>query len=188
MMKAERRRQILKAAAELFADRGFRTVSIDDLGAAAGVSGPAVYRHFSSKEAVLGELLVGVSHRLLEGGTTEVSASDTPTQALSGLVSFHTQFALCEPELIRVQDRDLASLPATEAKLVRRLQRAYAELWVKVLLSTNGMISTATARTKVHATFGLINSTPHIANAREVEGTGRILEQMAMAALTAPIR
>ena len=65
--KAHRRQQLLDAAAHLFAERGFNGVSIEELGAAAGVSGPALYRHFPSKEAMLGELLIGASQRLRRG-------------------------------------------------------------------------------------------------------------------------
>ena len=53
------------AAASLFAVNGFNRVSLEDLGAAAGVSGPAVYRHFPGKQAVLGALLLTVSQDLL---------------------------------------------------------------------------------------------------------------------------
>ena len=59
--KARRRQDLLAASATLFAERGFAGVSIDDIGAAAGVSGPAVYRHFPSKQAVLGAILLEVS-------------------------------------------------------------------------------------------------------------------------------
>ena len=52
-MKAERRQQLVRAASRLFAERGFRSVSMEDLAAEAGVSGPAIYRHFASKEALL---------------------------------------------------------------------------------------------------------------------------------------
>ena len=55
--KPSRRAQILAAAAERFARYGFHGVSIDDIGAAVGISGPALYRHFRSKEAMLAEML-----------------------------------------------------------------------------------------------------------------------------------
>ncbi|MGH3950933.1 MAG: helix-turn-helix domain-containing protein, partial [Pseudonocardiaceae bacterium] len=55
--KPSRREQILAAAAELFAQHGFHGVGIDDIGAAVGISGPALYRHFRSKDAMLGEML-----------------------------------------------------------------------------------------------------------------------------------
>jgi AcrR family transcriptional regulator len=71
---ASRREQILAVAAELFAQRGFHGVSIADLGAAVGVSGPALYRHFPGKEALLAEMLVGISEHLLAGGKERVAA------------------------------------------------------------------------------------------------------------------
>ena len=57
------------------AERGFQAVRIEDIGAAAGVSGPAVYRHFPNKEALLVEILVGISTRLLAGARAVVAAS-----------------------------------------------------------------------------------------------------------------
>ncbi len=56
-MAGLRRKLLLEAAADLFARQGFHAVGIDDIGAAAGgVSGPAVYRHFQNKDAILREL------------------------------------------------------------------------------------------------------------------------------------
>ena len=42
---------------------------MEDLAAESDVSGPAVYRHFASKEALLADLLIAVSQQLLEQGT-----------------------------------------------------------------------------------------------------------------------
>jgi len=66
---------------------------------------------------------------LLEQGRREVAAASSPDDALAQLLSFHTDFALTSSDLIRVQDRDLANLSSGEARRVRRLQRAYVELW-----------------------------------------------------------
>src|SRR5919197_6033430 len=104
---ASRREQILAVAAELFAQRGFHGVSIADLGAAVGVSGPALYRHFPGKEALLAEMLIGISEHLLAGAKERVAASDDPQEVLAALVAFQAEFAMREPELIVVQDRDL---------------------------------------------------------------------------------
>src|SRR6187402_852723 len=108
--KADRRDALLSAAARLFAERGFERVSLEDLGAAVGVSGPAVYRHFSGKQAVLGALLVGVSEGLWEGGQAVVQANPVAPIALDELIAFHVNFALANADVIRVQDRDLDSL------------------------------------------------------------------------------
>jgi AcrR family transcriptional regulator len=185
-LKAERRRQLLHAAVRLFADRGFRAVSIEDLGATVGVSGPAVYRHFPSKEAILAEMLEGVSRRLLDGGAAEAASGGSPRVILEHLVAFHTDFALKDRNLIRVYDRDFACLPSKEAKAVRRLQRAYFDLWVDVLRRVEPSTPAAVARTKAHATFGLLNSTPYIKESQHDDETRRVLENMALCALAVP--
>jgi AcrR family transcriptional regulator len=182
-LKAQRRAQLLEAGARLIADRGFPGVRLDDLGAAAGISGPAVYRHFPNKEALLVELLVGISQRLLEGGRNVAAQALSPQEALAGLIDFHLDFALGEPELIRIQDRDLDNLPESARRQVRRTQRHYVELWVGVLCGVDPELSEATARVQAHATFGLINSTPHSAPAALATRARPVLRAMALAAL-----
>src|ERR1700759_3376922 len=89
-----RREQILAAAAALFARRGFHGVTIDDIGAAVGMSGPGLYRHFPGKEAVLAQLLLAVSERLLAEGSRRVVAAPDPERALDALLDWHVSFAL----------------------------------------------------------------------------------------------
>src|SRR6218665_2875889 len=132
--KAERRTALLSQAARLFSDHGFDGVSIEDLGSSVGVSGPAVYRHFASKQAVLAALLVGVSEGLLDGGRAVVDhAGHAASPPPPSLLRFHVAFALRAPDVIRVQDRDLAALSAQDRESVRDLQRRYVDLWVDVL-------------------------------------------------------
>ncbi|NMN96360.1 TetR/AcrR family transcriptional regulator [Antrihabitans stalactiti] len=183
-MKADRRSRLLEEAARLIAERGFLGVRLEDLGAAAGISGPAVYRHFPNKDAVLVELLVGVSQRLFDGGTAVVAQADSPSEAIEGLIEFHLDFAFGEPNLIRIQDRDFENLPTPARRQVRKSQRQYVEVWVRVLQQTDDTLSESDARVKAHATFGLINSTPHSANPATPTQARRILRQMATAALS----
>lgn len=182
--KADRRDALLAAAAGLFARSGFTGVSIEDLGAAAGVSGPAVYRHFSGKQAVLGALLVGVSDDLLVGGRAVVSRATDAASALRGLVSFHVDFALSNRDVIRVQDRDLDHLADDDRHRVRALQRSYVELWVQVLGRAHPGVDASELRIRAHATFGLINSTPHSAASSPPALVRTLLEEMALSALT----
>lgn len=184
--KADRREALLAAAASLYARSGFNGVSIEDLGTAAGVSGPAVYRHFSGKQAVLAALLVGVSEDLLFGGRAVVERADDATSALRSLITFHVDFALSNPDVIRVQDRDLDQLADEDRHSVRALQRSYVELWVDVLGHLHPDADAAGLRIRAHATFGLINSTPHSAAASPTAAVRALLEEMAHAALTPP--
>lgn len=185
--KSDRRSQLISAAERLVAERGYLAVRLEDIGAAAGVSGPAIYRHFPNKEALLVELLVGISTRLLAGAEAVAAAAATPAAELDGLIDFHLDFALGESDLIRIQDRDLAHLPAAAKRQVRKAQRQYVEIWVDVLRRLNTRLGEADARLMAHATFGLLNSTAHSLKPGTVSESSRaVLRAMTVAALTSP--
>lgn len=179
---SERRQQILAIAAELFAEKGFHGVSIAELGAACGFSGPALYRHFRSKDAVLAEMLVSISDELLAVGRQRVRDAESPQEALHALVDWHVTFALDHKALIVVQDRDWAALPLEAREKVRDTQRKYVEVWVKQLRAISPELTPKEARATVHAVFGLLNSTPHSAFL-DAEGMRELLCRMAARAL-----
>ncbi len=182
--KAHRRSALLHAAAALFAQRGFERVSLEDLGAAAGISGPAVYRHFANKQAVLAALLIDVSRELALGADSVIASGADPLSTLRSLITFHVDFALSNADVIVVQDRDLDSLGTDDRELVRSLQRGYIESWVGVLAAIHSTVPTAELRIRARATFGLINSTPHSARTSPRAAVRTLLESMALAALT----
>jgi AcrR family transcriptional regulator len=184
--KSDRRLQLLAAAERLFAERGFLAVRLEDIGAAAGVSGPAIYRHFPNKESLLVELLVGISTRLLDGAREVQSQRATAASALDGLIDFHLDFTLGEPDLIRIQDRDLAYLPPAAERQVRRAQRQYVEVWVGVLRELQPELAEADARLMAHAAFGLLNSTPHSLKPSDGKAarSRAVMRAMTVAALT----
>lgn len=186
--KADRQAALLRASSRLFAERGFAGVSLEDLGSAVGISGPAVYRHFPSKQALLGAILVSVSDRLLTGGREVVARHATPREQLRALVAFHADFALTDADVIRVQDRDLASLSDDDRHRVRRVQREYVEVWIGVLAQLRPEVSDAELRVRAHACFGLLNSTPHsvrgLRAAPDEPAVRDILEHMALTSLT----
>ncbi|MGN9791449.1 SACE_7040 family transcriptional regulator [Streptomyces sp. NPDC054847] len=158
-----RREQILKEAARLFAERGFHGVGVDEIGAAVGISGPGLYRHFAGKDAMLAELLVGISERLLDGGRLRVEEAGTgPESVLASLIDGHIDFALDDRPLITLHDRELDRLRDSDRKRVRQLQRQYVELWVTVVRELHPEVAESEARAAVHAVFGLLNSTPHL--------------------------
>ena len=182
--KAHRRSALLHAAAALFAGRGFERVSLEDLGAAVGISGPAVYRHFANKQAVLAALLIDVSRELASGADSVIASSADARSTLRSLIAFHVDFALANADVIVVQDRDLDSLGPDDCDLVRSLQRGYIEAWVGVLAAIHSTTPTAELRIRARATFGLINSTPHSARTSPRAAVRTLLESMALAALT----
>ena len=183
--KPTRREQILAAAAELFARRGFHGVSIDDIGGAVGISGPALYRHFRSKDAMLGEMLTSISEYLLTGGQRTVDTNAAADRALPELIRFHVDFALDNPALITVQERSLGILTEPDRRRVRAMQRRYVELWVRTIMAMVPDVTEPGARAAAHAVFGLINSTPHSAYLDRAQ-MAELLYRMALAALVSP--
>lgn len=187
--KSDRRSALLAAAERLIAERGYLAVRLEDIGAAAGVSGPAIYRHFPNKEAMLAELLVGISTRLLAGAQAVVAEAPNPAAALDGLIEFHLDFALGESDLIRIQDRDLDNVPPAAQRQVRRAQRSYVEVWVNALRELDPTLAESDARLMAHAVFGLLNSTPHsmkplAAKAADPGRSRDVLRAMTVAALS----
>ncbi|NLC97576.1 MAG: TetR/AcrR family transcriptional regulator [Actinomycetales bacterium] len=158
-----RREQILTSAASLFAQRGYLGVSVNDIGEACGISGPALYKHFSGKEQLLAESLTSISERLLREGAVRVANAGSAAGALESLIDWHVSFALSEPTLIILQEREWANLTPDAQTAVRTLQRAYIDLWVDSLAEVRSDWDRATARAAAQAVFGLINSTPHSA-------------------------
>jgi AcrR family transcriptional regulator len=177
-----RREQILETAAELFATKGFHGVSVGEIGRACGISGPALYKHFDSKDAVLAAMLIGISEQLLEEGRARVDAAVDPRDALESLVAWHTDFALRHRSLIVVQDRDWQSLSPSARERVRQLQREYVDVWAGQLRRLHRGLHTDRARAMAHAAFGLINSTPHSGLIPD-EAMRGVLHRMAMGAL-----
>lgn len=183
-MTATRSEQISRAAAHLFATRGYGATSIDDIGGAAGVSGPAIYWHFQGKQALLAAMLTDVSEQLLAGGRTCVAVATDPEGALSALVDMQVRFALGQPDLIVVHSRELRQLDEQQAHTVRALQRQYVDVWVAVLRQLYPRIARARATAAVQAAIGLVNSTPH-SGTLAPRTLSPMLRDMAMAALHA---
>lgn len=181
--KAQRRALYLREAGHLFALRGFHAVTIDDLGAAVGVSGPALYRHFASKEAMLGELLVSASERLLEGFQHIADQHATDLETIGHLIGFHLDFALAERDVIRMQDRELANLPAESNHRVRLLQRRYLRGWSDIVSRLRPELGEGELEVKMHAVFGVLNSTPYTAGLDEVVDVRAVLAETATCAL-----
>lgn len=187
--KAERHNALLREAARLFAAQGFDGVSLEDIGASVGITGPAVYRHFASKRALLGAILRRASDDLLAGGRRVLAGPGSAREQLRELIDFHVEFALADAHVIRVHDRDLSSLSDDDRHHVRRIQREYVELWTDVLARLHPGGTLDELRVRAQAGFGLINSTPHSARAlREIPAdvaVRDILADMAYAALSA---
>jgi AcrR family transcriptional regulator len=154
----DRRERILRAAAELVAERGFHAVSMADIGAASGIVGSGVYRHFDSKSAVLVALLDDGMERLLAGAAAAVGSGRPGAEVLDELVRDQVRFAVDESLLVRLWLREVQTLPDGDQRRLRRLQRHYVEEWVHTLRELRPELPDGDARARVHVAIGAIQS------------------------------
>jgi AcrR family transcriptional regulator len=183
--RRSRREEILEIAMGLFVSRGYHGVSMDDIGAAAGVTGPALYHHFAGKEAMLVAALNPVSESLLKGGRARVEGHPTePRAALESLVEFHVAFALANPAVIALHLHELDRLPEEPRRQIRRLQRLYVEVWVETLTALRAELAAEEARVLAHAAFGLMNSTPFLGGEVDRDRRAELLRTATLQALS----
>ena len=178
-----RREQLIEAAAQLFADRGFHAVGIDDIGAAAGISGPGVYRHFASKGSLLEALCERAMTRMLDGARSIVAEQPEPNPALEALVSLHVAFGLEERALIAVWVREVRSLSDDVRRSLRRRMREYEQLWHGVLAPLRDDLEPSEVSVVVGSTLAMLNGTAFTAPAVQAERHEALLRKMALSAL-----
>ena len=157
---AARREAILTAAAELFAERGYAAVGMDDIGAAAGVTGPAIYRHFGAKASVLTAVFdrviaaVTVGHDLTGGA----SGGQDPAEELRELVHAYALAVSARRGLMAVFIREVHHLPAEDRAMLDERQRSLIGGWRGLLARAHPDWDRERVRTAVHGAFGMLNA------------------------------
>lgn len=156
ILRTSRRERLITEAGKLFQERGFHDVSMEDIGSAAGISGPSVYRHFPSKAALFMAGANRIAQRL-ELGRAQVSleAADE-AEALRGLVSSYIETMRTSADLMAV-GRQVSALSDAERAELRRVQRDYVSEWVRLLCAARPELSTSDARVIVHMALTIAN-------------------------------
>jgi AcrR family transcriptional regulator len=154
----ERKSRILAAAADLIAGKGFHAVSISDIGAASGITGSGVYRHFDSKSAVLVALFDRVIDNLLGEEKEILDTATDLDRTLDLLIAGQVEFVVGDRELAQVYYREINNLPDEDRRRLRRKQRLYLEEWVHLVDELREDLSDTDSRTVVHAVIGAIQS------------------------------
>lgn len=153
-----RKIRILEAAGELISQCGYHGVSMADIGAAAGIVGSGIYRHFDSKGAILAALLQNVMDALERTAGQIVASVDDDHVALSMLVRNHVEVAIADRRILQVYHREAHNLPESDLRRLRRAQRHYIEEWVAVVAPIRRDLADGEVRLTVHASIGAIQS------------------------------
>ena len=154
-----RREQLLDEATELFHERGFAAVSVEDIGAATGIAGPSVYRHFANKRALLAAICQRATHRLELGADEALSASLPPTrrEALRRLCASYVATLTGSRELAVSFSSDPGNLLEEQRAELLDRQRDYVAKWVDLLGEVDPERDRRAARITVHAALTVAN-------------------------------
>ena len=152
-----RREQVLSAAAELFGQHGFHAVSMEDIGAAAGIAGPSVYRHFPSKASLADAIGRRAGDRLVLRAEEVLRTSADEAEALDRLVESYVRTITGSPELVVSFSISGVSLTENERAEHRRIQRDYVGRWVDLLGAARPGLGAREAKIIVHAALTIAN-------------------------------
>ena len=180
---AVRRRELIAAAARLFAARGYYAVTVDDLGEALGIPGPALYRHFSSKQALLVAVFDQVIEMQREDLKDALAEATDPASALEAMVQLHVRFSVEQRETMAVWRQEYHNLPEADSWRLRRAQRLYVEEWVHVVHELRPDLDDASVRALVHGVLALLQSPSDFHSGMPDEGVINLLMSMAVAAV-----
>jgi AcrR family transcriptional regulator len=175
---SSRREQLITVATELFAERGFSAVGVDDIAEAVGIAGPSVYAHFPSKAAILAAA-IDRAGQLLRVDTERVLSTDAPASVkLARLVDSYSAIANRDRYVPRTLISEMDVLPDADRGSAVRTQREYIDTWVE-LRRQFSPDSAVAARIRVQAVLIVVNDavqTPHL---RALPGFEGLLRRIA---------
>jgi AcrR family transcriptional regulator len=154
--RGSRREAILAVAVRLFRQHGYGGVGIEDVGAAAGITGPGVYRHFESKEEILAAAFNRASEQLAASVSRAFDIAATPQEALERLIASYAEITVENRDLFSVWMTEGHSLGPRGAAEFRRSQGAYLDDWMGVLGELRPALSEPEKRVMARGALGIV--------------------------------
>ena len=150
-----RERQILDTAAALFYEKGFHGVGVDEIGKQVGISGPALYRHFSSKDEILATLFNEAMDKI---AVETQGIFDDPHDELDFLVRHHAAFVVNNLELVAIYAHEHRSLVEPFRRMFTKRMREHAARWERVLARCYPDADPTDVAITAQAAIGLLHS------------------------------
>jgi AcrR family transcriptional regulator len=107
---ADRGSAIRQAALRLFAEQGYRSTTMTDIGAAVGIRGPSLYKHVASKHELLAEIMIGTMEQLIADHVAAVAGTDDVRERLRRAVEAHIRYHARHRLEAFVGNREIGSL------------------------------------------------------------------------------
>jgi TetR/AcrR family transcriptional regulator len=157
---ADQRGEILAAAAQLFAQRGYTATSMNDVAAACGVSKPTLYHYVRDKHDLLAQITRGHVARL-EALLDEVRRRELPPEArLRALIGRFMQVYAHAQYEHRVLTEDVKFLePVTQREVLEGERRVVHEFADTIAALRPDLAAAALAKPLTMLLFGMLNWT-----------------------------
>jgi AcrR family transcriptional regulator len=123
--KAERKRQLVATAKQLFVTHGYQDTTTEKIARAAGVSEPVLYRHFESKRALFLEVLREIREATLARWQAETTALTDPLAKLHAIADLYLGATREHALELRVMHRTL--LETDDEEIVACLRAFYLD-------------------------------------------------------------
>jgi AcrR family transcriptional regulator len=182
-IRTPRQKQFIVVAARLFSERGYHSVGINEISAELGLSGPAIYRHYPSKEALLVAVLNETITSHLEEVRNLVSSITDDRETLDAIIQDHVDFVFNQSAHFITWRTEFRSLPDADRHRLRYLQRLYTEEWVRTVGRLRPELDDARVRAMCDAAIALIQSPTEYHSPLPREHLAPLLAQMATQAL-----
>lgn len=166
-----RREKLLAAAVPLFAAHGYAGVSMEDIGARAGITGPSVYRHYESKQEILYAALVRGDEWLRYDMHQALAPAVDTEDALWCLIESYVDFAAANSSLIDLLISELRHLPDGQRTRLAQSQNDYLDEWLLLLARLRPERAPMQSRARTHAALSVVNDIARTKHLRERPGT-----------------
>ncbi|HWP75757.1 MAG TPA: TetR/AcrR family transcriptional regulator, partial [Methylomirabilota bacterium] len=153
------RAQILRAAADLFRERGYPASTVDHIAARLGMSKASLYTHFRAKE----EMLAAISRETIDAFTRDLSlvlGSDLgPEEQLRRVVRQHVRFVIANRSFLTVFFGEEANLPARFARSLAAQKDRYDKGVERIVAEgiRRGVFRDVPPRLVVFGVLGMVN-------------------------------
>lgn len=134
MPRAQRERQMIDVAVEIFAENGFNATSMDEIAARVGVSKPMLYEYFHSKEGLLVAAIRDARAELRTVTESALIGATSPKEALRlGLTAYFRFIGQRRDawSLLRQELGFLGESAADEVEAIRRQQTELHALYIR---------------------------------------------------------
>ncbi|MRH88345.1 TetR family transcriptional regulator [Nocardia sp. SYP-A9097] len=126
------RERIVRAALELFAEKGFHATSVGEIGDRAGIQRGALYYHIGSKEELLFEIRRNYTQLMLEAAARIAESDDAPMDKLRSLIRSHVRLILEHRHEVTIALRDAGALSGERARDLQELRDGIQRSWQRV--------------------------------------------------------